>query len=452
MIAFWQTCLFELRHLLGVKPDAQVAWLSELHPIAWNACKGELSIAADSAKTPFIRARFLSIIEKAVERANNGRPVSVTIVPVEVQSRPRFEKLCTYFGQEWQKGSELAPELSFERYICGSSNQLAIAAAEHVAQTAGSQYNPLLICGEVGLGKTHLLQAIGQRYLDLHPKAKVRYILAEELISHLLSGEVKSKRTSDAFIAELVATDLLLIDDAEHLAQPHNVLLGLREILPTIAQKEKGHQLVLASRVDLRSIKEIAPELIDFISHGLTVLISPPDLTMRTSILLTKSREMNLSLPEETAAFIAKRLSSNIRELEGSLQLLVAQLRYSFEELSPHTPISIEVAKNALRNIFLLEENIVTIELIQQTISDYFKIPLADLKSRKKNRRLTLMRQIAMYLAEALTPLSLPEIGFRFGGRSHKTVMLSVRKITTKRRVDDAFDHEIHVIEQMLRG
>ena len=451
MIAFWQTCLFELRHLLGVKPDEQVAWLTELQPIAWNACKGELSIAADSAKTPFIRARFLSIIEKAVERANNGRPVSVTIVPVEVQSRPRFEKLCTYFGQEWQKGSELAPELSFERYICGSSNHLAIAAAEHVAQTTGSQYNPLLICGEVGLGKTHLLQAIGQRYLDLHPKAKVRYILAKELISHLLSGEVKSKRTSDAFIAELVAADLLLIDDAEHLAQSHDLLLSQREILSTIAQKEKGHQLVLASRVDLRSI-EIAPELIDFISHGLTVLISRPDLTMRTSILLAKSREMNLALPEETAAFIAKRLSSNIRELEGSLQLLAAQLRYSFEEFSPHTPISIEVAKNALRDVFLLEENIVTIELIQQTISDYFKIPLADLKSRKKNRRLTLIRQIAMYLAEVLTPLSLPEIGFRFGGRSHKTVMLSVRKITAKRRVDDAFDHEIYVIEQMLRG
>ncbi len=435
MLAFWQKCLIELRHLLGPDLGAHAAWFRDIQPIAWNKEKAQLTLSSSASKLPFIRAQLVEVIAQAAQRANVDVRVSIQLEPIQDEcDAPRFERQPTCAEQALHRKTGLTSKFTFESYVFGLANQLAVAAAEHVAQTAGSQYNPLCISGGVGLGKTHLMHAIGLRYLSLHPKAKVLCVSARDLIHRLAVSSNKDSRSWEA----LEALDLLLIDDA-----------SLRDVetLATFFEHfvENGRQLVLVSEDNPR----IQTSLTRILGKGLTVSIAEPDLEMRTAILLGKATVMNIQLPEEAAAFIAKRLKSNVRELEGALQQIVA-----YQQFHPGAvrSLSIDRIKIALRDLFQLSETFVTVDRIQQIVANYFKMPTSELVSKRKSHRVAFARQLAMYLAKELTPNSYPEIGEKFGGRDHAIVMHAVRKITQERERKIELDHEINILEQMIRG
>ena len=343
------------------------------------------------------------------------------------------------------------PGLTFENYVNGNANQLAVAAAEHVATTAGTQYNPLYIYGGVGLGKTHLMQAIGHRYLDLHPKAKVRCVSAQDFIieytAAVRESAIKGPSRLEQFDERYRNLDLLLIDDVQSLSGTKGSQAQFFRAFEALVPHNR--QLVITSDTYTRGLKDIEPRLVSRLSQGLCVAIEPPEFEMRTAILLNKAKAMGVDLPEEVAAYIAKRLKSNVRELEGALQQIVA-----YQQFQPEASrnITVELAKRVLRDQFSIVANLVTIENIQKTVADYYKIKVADMHSKRRPANIALPRQIAMYLARELTQHSLPEIGENFGGRDHATVMHAVKKISQERQNNAELNHELHVLEQMIRG
>lgn len=454
MNEFWTACLAELQKFVKHTPSIYATWFAVLTPVSWDAEKSTLTLEAPAVKVPTIRAQFLKTIQSMATLVNEGRPVEVTLVPAQHQNAqaeaPAFEPV-TNSEQRRREETGLLPGLTFENYVNGNANQLAVAAAEHVAATAGSQYNPLYIYGGVGLGKTHLMQAIGHRYLDLHPKARVRCISAQEFINEYTTAvresSTKGHLSLQKFDERYSNLDLLLIDDVQSLSGAKGSQGQFFRAFEALVPHNK--QLVITSDTYTRGLKDIEPRLISRLSQGLSVAIEPPEFEMRTAILLNKAKAMGVDLPDEVAAFIAKRLKSNVRELEGALQQVVAYQQF---QPAAHREITIDVAKRVLRDQFTVVNNLITIENIQKTVADYYKIKVADMHSKRRPAYIAHPRQIAMYLTKELTQHSLPEIGENFGGRDHTTVMHAVRKIAQERQSDAELNHELHVLEQMIRG
>ncbi len=338
--------------------------------------------------------------------------------------------------------SRINPLFSFDSFVPGKANDLARAAALQVADNPGSGYNPLFVYGGVGLGKTHLIQAIGNRLMQQNPKAKVLYIHADRYVSDM----VRAVRANsyDAFKRRYDSLDLLLIDDIQFFAGKERTQEQFFYTFNTLIEEHK--QVIITSDTFPKDLEGIEERLKSRFSWGLTVMLEPPELEMRVAILLNKARQDKVILDEGTAFFIAKQVRSNVRELEGALKRVIAYAR--FNKLT----ISAEVAKEALKDLLAVQNRQVSIENIQKTVADYYKIKVADMFSKKRTRNIARPRQMAMYLARELTDLSFPEIGQSFGGRDHTTVLHACGKIEELKATDQILRRDYNLLIQVLTG
>jgi chromosomal replication initiator protein len=319
---------------------------------------------------------------------------------------------------------------------------MARAAAMHVATMPGQLYNPLFIYGGVGLGKTHLMHAVGNKLLSERPDAKVLYIHAEQFVSDVVKAY--QRKTFDEFKERYHSLDLLLIDDVQFFANKERTQEEFFNAFEALLAK-KSH-IVMTSDTYPKGLTDIHERLVSRFDAGLTVAIEPPELEMRVAILISKSRSEGSEMPEEVAFFVAKNVRSNVRELEGALRKILAYSRFNQKD------ISIQLARDALRDLLSIQNRQISVENIQKTVADYYKIKVADMYSKKRPASIARPRQIAMYLAKELTQKSLPEIGELFGGRDHTTVLHAVRKITAERHQMADLNQQLHVLEQTLKG
>ncbi|NBW24800.1 MAG: chromosomal replication initiator protein DnaA [Betaproteobacteria bacterium] len=338
--------------------------------------------------------------------------------------------------------NRLNSALTFDTLVEGQANRMARTAAMHVAGTPGKMYNPLFIYGGVGLGKTHLMHAVGNRLLADRPQAKVLYIHAE----HFVSDVVKSyqRKTFDQFKEKYHSLDLLLIDDVQFFANKDRTQEEFFNAFEALLAK-RSH-IVMTSDTYPKGLVDISERLVSRFDAGLTVALEPPELEMRVAILINKAHAERAEMPEEVAFFIAKNVRSNVRELEGALRKCLAYSRFNQKD------ISIQLARDALRDLLSLQNRQVSVENIQKTVADYYKIKVSDMYSKKRPANIARPRQIAMYLAKELTQKSLPEIGDLFGGRDHTTVLHAVRKIGAERLQLTEVNQQLHVLEQTLKG
>ena len=341
-----------------------------------------------------------------------------------------------------QKESTLNPTFTFDSFVTGKANQLARAAAMQVASGPGEAYNPLFIYGGVGLGKTHLLQAIGNELLRERPLARVRYIHAERYVSDVVKAY--QNKAWDAFKHSYTSLDLLLIDDIQFFNNKSSTQEQFFYLFNALTEAKK--QVIITCDTYPKEIEGIEDRLKSRFSWGLTVQVEPPETEMRVAILLAKAKESRVELDEQVAFFIAKHIRSNVRELEGGLKRVIAYAGFHNVSITP------QVAKEALRDLLAVQSRQISIENIQKTVADYYKIKVSDMHSKKRSRIVARPRQMAMALAKELTPMSLPEIGQNFGGRDHTTVLHACRQIVSLRESTPQIQHDFSFLLQVLRS
>ncbi len=332
--------------------------------------------------------------------------------------------------------------LTFDTLVAGRANQMARTAALHVAGAPGVMYNPLFIYGGVGLGKTHLVHAVGNALLKDKPNARVLYLHAEQFISDVVKNY--QRKTFDELKAKYHSLDLLLIDDVQFFAGKERTQEEFFNAFEALLTK-RAH-IIMTSDTYPKGLVDIDERLTSRFDAGLTVAIEPPELEMRVAILMRKAAVENTEMPEDVAFFIAKNVRANVRELEGALRKVLAYSRFS------HKDINITLARDALKDLLSIQNRQISVENIQKTVADFYKIKVADMYSKKRPASIARPRQIAMYLAKDMTKKSLPEIGELFGGRDHTTVLHAVRKITTERGNNPELNQQLHVLEQTLKG
>ncbi len=338
--------------------------------------------------------------------------------------------------------SKLNLALTFDNFVTGKANQLARAAAIQVAGNPGVSYNPLFLYGGVGLGKTHLIHAIGNQLLHNKVSARIRYIHAEQYVSDVVKAY--QRKAFDDFKRYYHSLDLLLIDDIQFFSGKSRTQEEFFYAFEALVANKA--QVIITSDTYPKEISGIDDRLISRFDSGLTVAIEPPELEMRVAILIRKAQSENASLSEDVAFFVAKHLRSNVRELEGALRKILAYSRFHGRD------ITIELTREALKDLLTVQNRQISVENIQKTVADFYNIKVADMYSKKRPANIARPRQIAMYLAKELTQKSLPEIGELFGGRDHTTVLHAVRKIADTRSKDAQQNHELHVLEQTLKG
>ena len=332
--------------------------------------------------------------------------------------------------------------LTFDTLVAGRANQMARTAALHVAGAPGVMYNPLFIYGGVGLGKTHLVHAVGNALLKDKPDARVLYLHAEQFISDVVKNY--QRKTFDELKAKYHSLDLLLIDDVQFFAGKDRTQEEFFNAFEALLTK-KAH-IIMTSDTYPKGLVDIDERLTSRFDAGLTVAIEPPELEMRVAILMRKATAEGTEMPEDVAFFIAKNVRANVRELEGALRKVLAYSRFS------HKDINIGLARDALKDLLSIQNRQIGVENIQKTVADFYKIKVADMYSKKRPASIARPRQIAMYLAKDMTKKSLPEIGELFGGRDHTTVLHAVRKIGAERTTNPELNQQLHVLEQTLKG
>jgi len=338
--------------------------------------------------------------------------------------------------------SGLNPSFNFSNYVTGRANQLARAAAIQVAENPGTAYNPLFIYGGVGLGKTHLLQAIGNELRIHNPNAKIRYLHAERYVSDVVKAY--EHKAFDEFKRQYHSLDLLLIDDIQFFAKKTRTQEEFFYAFNSLIEAKK--QIVITCDTYPKEIADVDERLRTRFSWGLTVAVEPPELEMRVAILLKKAEAVHLNLPEDVAFFIAKQIRSSVRELEGALNRIIAMAKFTGHAIDVH------LAKDALRDLIAVRGRQVTMENIQKTVADYYKIKVAEMYSKKRTRNFARPRQIAMALSRELTNHSFPEIGEAFGGRHHTTVMHACDEVDQLRQNDPTIARDIGFLVQVIRG
>ncbi|MEO7337014.1 MAG: chromosomal replication initiator protein DnaA [Caldimonas sp.] len=338
--------------------------------------------------------------------------------------------------------SRLNPLLSFETLVPGRANQMARTAALHVAGAPGQMYNPLFIYGGVGLGKTHLIHAVGNALLADRPDAGILYLHAEQFITDVVKNY--QRKTFDELKAKYHSLDLLLIDDVQFFAGKERTQEEFFNAFEALLAK-KAH-IIMTSDTYPKGLVDIDERLTSRFDAGLTVAIEPPELEMRVAILMRKAELEAATMPEDVAFFVAKNVRANVRELEGALRKILAYSRFSQKD------INIQLAREALKDLLSIQNRQVGVENIQKTCADFYKIKVADMYSKKRPASIARPRQIAMYLAKEMTQKSLPEIGELFGGRDHTTVLHAVRKISAERQKNTELNQQLHVLEQTLKG
>jgi chromosomal replication initiator protein len=468
----WPRCLAMLAQDL---PEQQyITWIKPLHAAVANDLSKLTVLVANRFKLDWVRAQYANKIAATAERicreaTGQGISLELALAPreshVRVSSSP---EAAGVFGSATQALSTLnntdfaAPSrglltedeaaggfksrintaLSFDTLVEGSANRMARAAALHVSNNLGALYNPLFIYGGVGLGKTHLLHAVGNQLLTNKPGAKVMYMHAEQFVSDVVRAY--QRKTFDEFKARYHQLDLLLIDDVQFFANKDRTQEEFFNAFEALLAK-KSH-IVMTSDTYPKGLTDMHERLVSRFDSGLSVAIEPPELEMRVAILINKAISEGSSMPEDVAFFVAKNVRSNVRELEGALRKILAYSRFNQKE------VSIPLAREALRDLLSIQNRQIGVENIQKTVADFYKIKVADMYSKKRPASIARPRQIAMYLAKELTQKSLPEIGELFGGRDHTTVLHAVRKIGTERQQFSEVNQQLHVLEQTLKG
>lgn len=384
--------------------------------------------------------------ERILELVDNAGGASEVVV--EVGSRhaavPQVVSMTPAFSRDVQAAvvSRLNPDFTFANFVEGKSNQLARAAASQIAENPGKSYNPLFIYGGVGLGKTHLMQAIGNAMIAREPGSRVSYVHSERFVGDMVKG--LQHNTISEFKRLYRSLDALLIDDIQFFAGKER---SQEEFFHTFnALLEGQRQIVLTCDRYPKEVNGLEERLKSRFGWGLTVAIEPPELETSVAILKSKAAFEGADLPDEVAFFIAKRIRSNVRELEGALRRVIANSRFSGR------PIELDFAKEALKDLLALQDRLVSIENIQKTVADYFKIRVADLLSKRRSRSIARPRQFAMALAKELTNHSLPEIGDAFGGRDHTTVLHGCRRIKSLRETEHRVQEDYQNLLRTLTG
>ena len=394
----------------------------------------------------WVRSNLLTKIETRVERAAGGR-LSVNLIlddrPTETEIVvPEAVPVPAQPERPSREEHRLNPGFTFANFVNGKANQIARAAAIQVAENPGTAYNPLFIYGGTGLGKTHLLQAIGTEVLKRNPKAKVRYIHAEQFVADVVRAY--QHKSFDSLKRYYRSLDLFLIDDVQFFVGKSR---SQEEFFYTFNALFEAHkQVAITSDCFPKEMTGIEERLISRFGWGLTVAVEPPELEMRVAILLKKAENDGVRLDENVAFFIAKHIRSNVRELEGALKRVLAYARFN------NATVTVGTAREALKDLLAVLNRQVSIENIQKTVADYFKIKVSEMYSKKRFRSVARPRQIAMALAKELTQQSLPEIGEAFGGRDHTTVLHACRKTLELRENDQEFARDYAQLQQILLG
>jgi len=439
----WDACLRRLEQEL---PAQQFnTWIRPLAPEAGAGADTLVLAAPNRFVLELVRERFAARIERLATEAA-GRDLGVRLVLARgIDAAPRAPQPAQHGASEvptiLERG-RLNRAFSFDSFVTGKANQLARAAAIQVAENPGISYNPLFIYGGVGLGKTHLLQAIGNQLADQRPQARIRYCHAEQYVTDVVRAY--QQKSFDEFKRYYHSLDLLLIDDIQFFSNKGRTQEEFFYAFNALVEARK--QIVITCDTYPKEIAGMEERLISRFGVGLTVAIEPPELEMRVAIVLEKAEADSVELSEDIAFFIAKHIRSNVRELEGALKKVLAFARFSNRELS------LDLAKEALRDILNLNSRQVSVEGIQKTVAEYFKIKVGDMHSKKRSRNVARPRQVAMALAKDLTQMSLPEIGEAFGNRDHTTVLHACRTIASLRTRDSALNRDYLVLEQVLKG
>ena len=390
--------------------------------------------------------RILQVVDdhgqgtEVVVEVGSREPAAAVAAPAPSGSRPRPTPIRG--PSHAPVVPRLNPLFTFETFVEGKSNQLARAAASQVGENPGKSYNPLFIYGGVGLGKTHLMHAIGNAMLKTDPQARVSYVHSERFVSDMVKG-LQHNTISD-FKRSYRSLHALLIDDIQFFAGKER---SQEEFFHTFnALLEGQRQIILTCDRYPKEVNGLEERLKSRFGWGLTVSIEPPELETSVAILISKAQAEGIELPDEVAFFIAKRIRSNVRELEGALRRVIANYRFTGRA------INVDFAKEALRDLLALQDRLVSIENIQKTVADYFKIRVGDLLSKKRSRSIARPRQFGMALAKELTNHSLPEIGDAFGGRDHTTVLHGCRRIESLRETDKRVDDDYLNLLRTLTG
>ena len=460
MTHLWNDCSRLLESELT--PQQFSAWIKPLKALEFDESTATLTICAPNRlKLDAIRSQFSEQIAGAVSRVMQ-RPISIVFAIEGGYSGMRFPlngapadgaadaadkphaamAAPVSAANEQLERARLNPNLTFDNFVTGKANQLARAAAMQIAENPGGSYNPLFLYGGVGLGKTHLTHAVGNAVLARARSAKVRYIHAEQYVSDVVRAY--QRKAFDDFKRYYHSLDLLLIDDIQFFAGKARTQEEFFYAFEALVAGRK--QIIITSDTYPKELKDMEDRLVSRFTSGLTVAIEPPELEMRVAILLKKAEVEGAQMKEDVAFFIAKNLRSNVRELEGALRKVMA-----FSSFHGRI-ITVDVAREALKDLLSASTAQVTVELIQKTVADYYKIKIADMYSKRRPIAIALPRQVAMYLAKELTQKSLPEIGELFGGRDHTTVLHAVRKINGERTKNPEMNHALHVLEQTLKG
>ncbi len=454
-VAVWQKCL----GLLQDEYSAQ-QFNTWLRPLQAHADEQRLILLAPNRfVVDWVKKHFFSRIEelikqfsgdeiktisieigsKAADTGSSGGAGAAPSEKVESTVAPVINKVVPKKAVDY-KSSHLNKKFLFESFVEGNSNQLARAASMQVAERPGDAYNPLFIYGGVGLGKTHLMHAIGNEILKNNPDAKILYLHSERFVADMVKAlQTNSINEFKRFYRSLNA---LLIDDIQFFAGKDR---SQEEFFHTFnALLEGQQQIILTSDRYPKEIEGMEERLKSRFGWGLTVAVEPPELETRVAILISKAEQSNIDLPYEVAFFIAKRIRSNVRELEGALRRVIANAHFTGK------PITIEFVHEALRDLLALQDKLVTVENIQKTVAEYYKVKVADILSKRRSRSIARPRQMAMALAKELTNHSLPEIGDHFGGRDHTTVIHACRKVKELIQDDSDFAEDYKNLMRIL--
>lgn len=442
MSGLWQNCLSRLE---GELPAQQFnTWIRPLHARVGN--DRITLLAPNRFVLDWVKQHFLNRIEEVVTELLGPNPLPINLEigtqsaqaqePVSPESTPKKAAAPARKSQS----NNLNTSFTFDNFVEGKSNQLAKAASVMVSHNVGKAYNPLFIYGGVGLGKTHLMHAIGNEIIKQNPSAKVVYLHSERFVSDMVKA--LQHNAINAFKDHYRSVDALLIDDIQFFAGKERSQEEFFHTFNTLL--ENKHQVVLTCDRYPKEIKGLEERLKSRFGWGLPVAVEPPDLETRVAILMSKANVSGVHLPDEVAFFIGKRMRSNVRELEGALRRVIANAHFTGK------PITLDFAKEALRDLIALQDRMVNVENIQKTVAEYYKIRVADLLSAKRTRTVSRPRQMAMALAKELTSHSLPEIGQMFGGRDHTTVLHACRKVKELKESDNKFSEDYNNLMRTL--
>ena len=458
---FWSSCFGYFSKELSSQQFN--TWIKPLRLDLSNSTPDQIVITAPNRFVQqWVKENFLSTIQNLAEThfskvvkfqlnladPQNTKNEEVTkenetneILPPIIKKQ-KSEGVLKEKGLGQQNTSRLNPTFTFDSFVTGKANQLARAAAIQVAEFPGTAYNPLFIYGGVGLGKTHLIQAIGNLVLSQNKEAKVRYIHAEQYVSDVVRAY--QHKAFDEFKRYYHSLDLLLVDDIQFIGGKNRTQEEFFYAFNALVEAHK--QVIITCDSYPKEISGMEERLVSRFGWGLTVAVEPPELEMRVAILLKKALLEKITLDENIAFFIAKHIRSNVRELEGALKRVLAYSRFT------GLPLSLELTRESLKDLLAVQNRQISIENIQKTVADYYKIKVTEMYSKSRTRTVARPRQMAMAIAKELTTLSLPNIGEAFGGRDHTTVLHGYRKIAELRLSDSNTNRDFNALIHILRG